>query len=80
MQFGLVWIGFEKSIQNPIRSSGFHKKNIQTHPKIFGFLRFSVFLDRFAVFIWIGLDLSTPTRQYGQEESWSCKDQFRTDG
>jgi hypothetical protein len=19
-------------------------------------------------------------RQYGQEESWSCKDQFRTDG
>jgi hypothetical protein len=60
MRFGSVWIGFEKSIQNPIRSGGFHKKDIQTHPKIFGFLRFSVFLDRFAVFIWIGLDLSTP--------------------
>ena len=58
MRFGSVWIGFEKSIQNPIRSGGFHKKVIQTHPKIFGFLWFSVFLDRFAVFIWIGLDLS----------------------
>ena len=30
------------------------------HPKIFGFLRFSVFLDRFAVLFWIGLDLNTP--------------------
>jgi hypothetical protein len=44
------WFGLdrsEKSIQNQIRSSDFHKKNIQTHLKIFGF--FSVFLDRFAV-------------------------------
>jgi hypothetical protein len=38
-------VRFEKSIQNQIRSSDFHKKNIQTHLKIFGFFRF----------FWIGL-------------------------
>ena len=71
MRFGSVWIGFKKLIQNSTRSSGFHKKNIQTHPKIFGFLRFSVFLDRFAVFIWIGLDLSTPTYVPPREDNSS---------
>jgi hypothetical protein len=54
MRFGSVWIGFEKSIRNPIQQ--FSQKNIQTHLKKFGFLQFSVFLDRFAVFfglVWI---------------------------
>jgi hypothetical protein len=50
MRFGFVWIDFEKSIQNMIRSGGFHKKDIQTHQKIFIFLRFLFFLDQFAVF------------------------------
>jgi hypothetical protein len=48
MRFGSVWIGFEKSTQNLIRSSGFHKKNIQTHPK--NILFFTVF-----GFFYIGL-------------------------
>jgi len=33
-------------------------------------MRFSVFLDRFAVLIWIGLDLNTPNLV-----SWSAKRQ-----
>jgi len=61
MQFGSVWFGFEKSIQSLIQSKRFSQNIIQTHPIIFGFVRFLVFLDRFAVLIWIGLDLNTPT-------------------
>ena len=52
MRFGLVWFGFEKSIQNPIQSKRFSQNVIQTHPIIFGFVRFSVVLDRFAILIW----------------------------
>jgi len=60
MRFNSVWFGFEKSIQNPIQCKRFSQNVIQTHPIIFGFVRSSVFLDQFAVLIWIGLDLNTP--------------------
>jgi len=53
MRFGSVWFGFEKLIQSPIQSKRFSQNVIQTHPIIFGFVRFSVL-------IWIGLDLNTP--------------------
>ena len=64
MRFGLVWIGYEKSFRNPIRTDQFLQNDIQTHPIIFGFLRFLIFLDRFAVFIWISLDLNTPSLKF----------------
>ena len=64
MQFGLVWIGFEKLIRNPIRTDRFSQNNIQTHPISFGFLWFSVFWIGFRFFIWIGLDLNTPTTNH----------------
>jgi len=38
-----VWFGFKKSIQNPIQSKRFSQNVIQTHPIIFGFVRFSDF-------------------------------------
>jgi len=49
--FVRVWFGFEKSIQNPIQSKRFSQNVIQTHPIIFDFMRFLIFLDRFAVLI-----------------------------
>ena len=55
-----VRIGFEKSIQNLIQFKRFSQNVIQIHPIIFGFVRFSIFFDRLAVLIWIGLDLNTP--------------------
>jgi hypothetical protein len=59
-----VWFGLDRFIKINPKSDQiqrFSKKDIKTHPKLFGFLRFSVFLDRFVVFIWIGLNLSTPS-------------------
>jgi len=55
-----VRFGFEKSIQHSIQSERFSQNGIQRHLLIFGFVGFD-FLDRFAVLIWIGLDLNTPT-------------------
>jgi len=46
-----VQFGLEKSIQNLIQSERFSQNVIQTHPIIFDFMRFLIFLDRFAVFI-----------------------------
>jgi len=60
MRFGSVRFGFEKSIQSPIQSKRFSQNVIQTHLIIFGFVRFLVFLDRFAILIWTSLDLNTP--------------------
>jgi len=59
MRFGSVWFGFEKSIQNLIQSERFSQNVIQTHPIILGFVRFSFFLDRFAVLFWIGFNFNT---------------------
>lgn len=58
MQFSSVWIGFEKSIWNSIWIERFLQNDIQTYPIILCFLRYSIFLDRFAVFILISLDLN----------------------
>jgi hypothetical protein len=49
-----VWFGLDRFIKINPKSDQiqrFSKKDIKTHPKLFGFLRFSIF-------IWIDLDLN----------------------